>query len=112
MATVHRELNEIDVRDCELESGTTDGHDNDDYGKHAPKSRWGSGVPGRFYRFRNSGNVAVSAGVVAGIATYAWGILPAWAGFLAGTLATVVVLAVIQARNDARRSAQRTISAR
>jgi hypothetical protein len=109
MATVHRQLDEIDVRDSEVETDATDGHDNDD---HPRVARWGSGVPGPLYRFRNAGSLALSAGVVGGILAYSWGLLPAWAGFLAGMLATVVATAVTQARNDARRSAQRTTAAR
>jgi hypothetical protein len=110
MATVSREVEKIDVRERDAEILTADGRDDDDDDFRI--ARWGSGVPGPIYRFRRAGNLALSAGVVAGIVTYSWGLLPAWAGFPAGTLATLTASAVIQAGIDARRSAQRTAPAR
>ena len=106
MATAFRELAEIDVRERDADIFTADGR-NDDHDDHNHRlARWGSGAPGPLYRFRTAGNLALSAGVVAGVVAYSWGLLPAWAGFLAGTLAAVTASAVIQAGNDGRRSAQ------
>jgi hypothetical protein len=108
MATAHREVEEVDVRDYVAETPSTGGCDDGDYDDYSRVTRWGSGVPGPIYRFRNAGNLALAVGVVAGIVAYSGGFIAAWAGFLAGTLAAVVASAVIQAGNDARRSARRT----
>jgi hypothetical protein len=106
MATAHREL-EIELRDDTFEADSTDGHDN----AHVTDgSRPSPDLPGSLYRFRNAGNLSFAAGIVTGITTYCWGILPAWAGFLAGAFS--VVAAIIQAKNDARRSARRATGIR
>ena len=112
MATAHRELEQVDVRHYDAENCTADRQSDDDYYDDSTRTHWGSGVPGPLYRFRNAGNLALSAGVAAGIVAYSGGIMPAWAGFLAGTLATVVASAVIQAGYDARRRGQRTTASR
>ena len=112
MVTACRQVEEADVRERDVEIRATGGHQNNDRDDHPRVLTWGSGVPGPLYRFRHAGILAISAGVVTGILAYGWGFLPAWAGFLAGTLATVTASSVIQARNDARRSAHRTASAK
>jgi hypothetical protein len=64
------------------------------------------------YRYRRAGNLATSVGVIAGLASYAWGLIPAGAGFLVGVLFASTVTAVIQAKSDARRSARSASYAR
>jgi hypothetical protein len=105
-------VEKIDTRDRDVEVPPTDGHDNDDYDAHPRLARWGSGVPGPLYRFRRAGDLALLVGVIVGIVTYSWGLLPTWAGFLAGTLATVTASAVVKAGVDARRCAQQAASVR
>jgi hypothetical protein len=108
MATIYQaEVEEIGVRRRNVELCARDeDRDEDDWGEPFYLN-WGSGVPGSWYRYRNSGNFALSVGVLTGIAAYSWGFLPTWAGFAAGTLASVIASAVIQAINDARRGASR-----
>jgi hypothetical protein len=102
MATAHREF-EIELRDDVFDPDSTDGHNNAHSAGEAGPS---PNLPGSFYRFRNAGNLSFAAGIVTGITTYCWGILPAWAGFLVGAFSVSVAVAIIQAKNDARRSAR------
>jgi hypothetical protein len=112
MVAVCRDVEEAIVRERDVEIRTTDDHLHNEHDDRPRVPRWGSGVPGPLYRYRNAGILALSAGVATGILTHGWGFLPPWAGFLAGTFATVSASAVIQARNDARRSAHRTAATR
>jgi hypothetical protein len=105
MTPVQPEIAEPDIVDHVVDSGSTDGHSDAD-GHCEPRLPLGS--PGPLYRYRNSGNLVLSAGIITGIVTYCWGLLPAWAGFLAGALSVSIVTAIIQAKNDALRSAGRT----
>jgi hypothetical protein len=102
MATVDTDVPGPDVRDDNIESHSVDEHESI-RGSHDLGSPFG--VPGPLYRFRDAGNLALSAGIVAGIAMYCWGSLPAWAGFLIGAFSVSVVTALVQAEIDARRSA-------
>lgn len=58
-------------------------------------------APGVLYRYHAGGNAVLAAGIVAGIATYGWGLLPAWAGFLAGAVPAWILMTLYRARCDA-----------
>ncbi len=107
MATVHRDLDETDARARAVDYHSTDGDDSANFNA-PPSSGLPSFLPWPLYRFRYAGNLSLAAGIVTGITAYCWGFMPAWAGFLAGAFCVSVILAVIQAKDDARRSAQRS----
>ncbi len=112
MATTFREMEETDVHDSDVDSYVTDDYQHNGYKSSASATGHDSGVPGRYYGFRNAGSLALSAGIAVGVIAYSWGPVPALAGFLAGMLASVTLSAVIQARTDARRSAHCAASTR
>ena len=82
-------------------SASTDGRGNRD-GRRMPGASFDFWE--YLYRYRIAGNTVLSAGIIGGILAYCWGLAPAWVGFMAGSLPVSIVVATIQAKNDARRS--------
>ncbi len=74
----------------------------------SPDGRRISGAPSDFwgylYRYHIAGNIVISAGILGGILAYCWDLRPVWIGFLAASLPVSIVVAIIQAKTDARRS--------
>jgi hypothetical protein len=58
--------------------------------------------PPSAYRYHDGGTAVLTAGIVTGILTYCWGLLPAWAGFLAGAIPTFLTAAAWYSTHDAR----------
>jgi len=53
------------------------------------------------YRYHAGGNLVLAAGIVAGIVTHGFGLLPAWAGFMIGSIPTLLMSALAHTIHDA-----------
>jgi hypothetical protein len=60
---------------------------------------------GPLYRYRLSGNLVLSAGLVGGMIAYSLALSSPWIGFAALALPVSIATSIIQAKEDARRSA-------
>lgn len=91
MATVHHEADSnLETTNLDL---TEDGPGESGDGFHFPPPA---------YRYHDGGAMVLTAGIVTGILTYAWGLLPAWAGFFAGAIPTFLIAALWYSIHDAR----------
>lgn len=61
----------------------------------------GCPLPGPVYRYHAGGNLVLGVGIVVGIVTYSLGVLPPWAGFLAGAGPAFVLTALAYTIHDA-----------
>ncbi len=95
MATAHHEADSNLEITVDL---TEDGHSRD--GHHEASHRFRFPSPG--YRYHDGGTAVLTAGIVTGILTYCWGLLPAWAGFITGAIPTFLIAAIWYSRHDAR----------
>jgi hypothetical protein len=80
-----------------FESSPVDGHD-DSGGHYEP--RLPSGSPERSNRYRDGGTLVLTAGIVTGIVTYCWGLLPAWGGFFVGAIPMFLMVALFCSAQD------------
>jgi hypothetical protein len=95
MATAHHEADsglEITVDLAQ------DGQSEDDRPEPGDDLRF----PPPAYRYHDGGTAVLTAGIVTGILTYCWGLLPAWAGFIAGAIPTFLIAALLYSTHDAR----------
>lgn len=79
--------------------------DSDGFGHDAPHTSpyfFDPDFPGDAYRYHNGGTAVLTAGVIAGMVAYCWGVLPAWGGFLAGAIPTFLLVALLYTTRDAR----------
>ena len=95
MATTHREADSSLEMTIDL---TQDGPSED--GDREPAYRFR--FPPATYRYHDGGTAVLTAGIITGILTYCWGLLPAWAGFCAGAIPTFLIAALWYSTRDAR----------
>jgi hypothetical protein len=59
-----------------------------------------SGSAERSNRYRDGGTLVLTAGIVTGIVTYCWGLLPAWGGFFVGAIPAFLIVALFCSAQD------------
>ena len=80
-----------------FESSPVDGH-GDSGGRYEPRLPFRSLE--RSGRYRDGGTLVLTAGIVTGIVTYCWGLLPAWEGFFVGAIPMFLMVALFCSAED------------